>query len=57
MHFTEGHLREYERLMQEKPGYDRRSTRTMKERKCKHCLYFDKHFHKCSKDKCVLFDD
>lgn len=57
MHFTEGHLREYERLMQEKPGYDRKYIKTMKERECKHCPYFHKGFNKCSREKCALFDD
>jgi hypothetical protein len=57
MHFTEGQLREYERMMQERPGYDRRPIKTMKERDCKHCLYFDERYYKCSKEKCILFDD
>ncbi len=57
MHFTEGQLREYERMMQEKPVHDRRPIKTMKERDCKHCLNFDERCHKCSKGKCALFDD
>jgi hypothetical protein len=57
MYFTEGQLREYERMMQEKPGYDRRPIKTVKERDCKNCLYFDERCHKCSKEKCTLFDD
>lgn len=56
MHFTEGHLREYERMMQEKPGYDRNPIKTVKKRDCKHCLHFDEHCLKCSKKKCGLFD-
>ena len=56
MYFTEGRLRTYERMMQEKPGHDRRPIKTIKERECKHCLYFDEHCHKCSKEKCALFD-
>lgn len=35
MHFTEGRLREYERMMQEKSVHDRRPIKTMKERECK----------------------
>ena len=57
MYFTKGQLREYERMMQEKPGHDRKPIKTMKERDCKHCLYFDKRCYKCSKEKCALFDD
>lgn len=57
MYFTEGQLREYERMMQEKPGYNRKPIKTVKERDCKHCQFFDEHSHKCSKEKCTLFDD
>lgn len=57
MHFTEGELRQYERLMQEKPGFNRRPAKTMKERECKKCLYFDENYHKCSKEKCPIFVD
>lgn len=57
MYFTEGQLREYERMMQEKPGHNRRPIKTVKEKDCKHCQFFDEHSHKCSKEKCTLFDD
>ncbi|MDD4833400.1 MAG: hypothetical protein PHC44_01515 [Lutispora sp.] len=57
MYFTEGQLREYERMMQEKPGYNRRPIKKVKERDCKHCQFFDEHSRKCSKEKCTLFDD
>jgi len=57
MHFTEGPLLEYERMMQEKPGYNRRLIKSMKERDCKHCLHFDEHYRKCSKERCAIFDD
>ena len=57
MFFTEGESHEYERMMQMKPGYDRRSVKTMKERDCKNCLYFDASCQKCSKKKCTIFDD
>jgi hypothetical protein len=57
VYLTEEQLREYERMMREKPGHDRRPVKTMDERDCKHCLYFDEHCHKCSKEKCTLFDD
>lgn len=57
MRFTEGQLRKYEHMMQEKPGYDHKPIKTMKERDCKHCLYFDERYGKCIKEKCTLFDD
>lgn len=59
MYFTEGQLRKYERIMQEKPEFDRKNiiTKTVEERDCKHCLYFIKHHSKCSKKKCVLFEE
>lgn len=53
-HFTEGHLREYECMMQEN---DRRHIITMRERECKHCPHFDKSCNKYSKEKCGIFDD
>jgi len=45
--------------MQEKPEFDRKSiiTKTVEERDCKHCLHFIKHHSKCSKKKCVLFEE
>jgi len=55
--FTVGKDRIYERLMCESPGFDRRPIRTMKERDCKHCLYYDKQLCKCSQEKCVVFED
>lgn len=57
MYFTEGQLREYERMMQEKPGYNRRVIKTIKERDCRNCKFFDESCNKCSKDKCDIFDD
>ena len=57
MHFTEGQLREYERMMQEKPGFDRRQIRTVKEQDCEHCMYLDKQCKTCSKEKCDLFEN
>lgn len=57
MYFTEGRLREYERMMQEKPGHDRKPVKVAEKRDCKHCLYFDKYKGKCGKKKCVIFDD
>ena len=57
MHFTEGELRQYERLMQEKPGFNHRSIKTMRERECKKCLHFDENSHKCRKEKCPIFVD
>lgn len=57
MHFTEGQLRKYERMMQEKSGYDRRPIKTVKEQDCKHCISFDEQCGKCGKEKCALFDN
>jgi len=57
MYFTEGQLREYERMMQEKPGYDRRPIKSMKERDCKPCPHFDEHCRKRGKEKCALCAD
>jgi len=57
MYFTEGQLREYERMMQEKPGYKRRVIKTMKERDCRNCKHFDESCNKCNKDQCDIFDD
>lgn len=54
MYFTEGRLRTYERMMQEKPKHDREP---VKPDDCAHCLHFDKHSGKCSKEKCVIPDD
>lgn len=57
MHFTEGPLRAYERLMQEKPGHDRKPVKEAENRDCKHCLHFDEYKRKCGKKNCVIFDD
>jgi len=55
--FTVGKDLEYERMMQETPGFYRRPVTTMKERDCKHCLYYDEKSRKCSLKKCVVFED
>jgi len=58
MYFTEGRLRAYERKMQEKPKHEHEPpARPVRDKNCKQCLYFDKCSGKCSKDKCVIFDD
>lgn len=57
MLFTEGQLLKYERIMQEKPVHSRKPIKTMDERDCKHCLYFDERCRKCSKEKCAIFND
>lgn len=57
MYFTEGQLRECERIMRGKPGYDRKPVKTMERRECKHCPHFDEHQGKCVKKKCVTLDD
>ncbi len=57
MLFMVGKDREYERLMKQIPGFDRSPIRTMKERDCKHCLYYDEQLRKCSLEKCAVFED
>lgn len=57
MHFTEGPLRQYERMMQEKPGHDHKPIKPVKKRDCMHCLHSDKHYRRCSKEKCILLED
>jgi len=57
MYFTEGQLRKYERMMQEKPKYEAGSAEQSKDRDCENCLYFNAHSKKCSRDKCIVFDD
>ncbi len=55
MLFTEGKDREYERIMQVQPGFNR-SVLTKEERECKYCLYYDTKKRKCSLEKCVVFE-
>ena len=55
--FTVGKDRFYEQLMQQKPGFDRRLVLSVKERDCKHCLYFDVRLQKCAQDKCIVYGD
>lgn len=58
MYFTEGRLRAYERMMQEKPRHEHESpAQPVRDKDCKRCRYFDKHNEKCSKEKCVVPDD
>lgn len=57
MYFTEGRLRSYERMMQEKPKYENGPVKTMQNRDCQHCLHYNKQLKKCSKEKCVIFKD
>ena len=56
MLFTEGKTQEYERLMQERPCFDRRVDKTRKKRDCPHCLYYDKKTKKCGSERCIVFD-
>ncbi len=57
MLFTVGKDLEYERLMRIPPGFDKRLVRTMKERDCEHCLYYDTQTRVCSLKKCAVFED
>ena len=51
MYFTEGWLRQYECMMQEKPKNERELVKTVKEKDYKNCLHFDEHGEKYSKKK------
>ncbi len=53
MYFTEGRLRECERIMREQPGYDRKPVKAAERRDCQHCPHFDGHQGKCGQ-KCVI---
>jgi hypothetical protein len=57
MLFTVGKDLEYERLMRIPPGFDKRHVRTIKERDCENCLYYDEQSRKCSLEKCAVFED
>ena len=57
MIFTAGKDRFFEWLMQQKPGFDRSPVLTMKERDCRHCLYYDEHRRQCGLEKCIVFSD
>ncbi len=57
MYFTEGQLREYERMMQEKPGFNHETVKTTVKKDCRHCPHFDELYLKCSKEKCIPFGD
>lgn len=57
MLFADGKLQEYERVMQQKPGFDHRSVKTMKERDCPYCLYYDHKAKKCGLKTCTVFQD
>lgn len=57
MFFTEGEDLEYERMMRETPGHNRRIIKTPKERDCPHCFYYDKRLKGCPFDYCPVFAD
>ena len=57
MLFTEGKDRVYERMMQERPGFDRRPDKTMKERDCPYCLYYVHKAKRCGLKTCIVFKD
>lgn len=57
MYFTEGEDIEYERIMQEIPGHNRRNIRTAKERDCPCCLYYNKRKKKCRFSYCIVFEE
>ena len=59
MLFTEGKDRNYERMMQEKPGFQRDRRRMVspnaRQRDCPHCLYYNETLKKCGLATCVVF--
>ena len=59
MLFTEGKDRNYERMMQEKPGFKRDRRRMVspnaRQRDCPHCLYYNETLKKCGLATCVVF--
>lgn len=55
MNFTEGKDLEYERLMRQKPGFNKQRNKTIQERDCPHCLYWDEALQKCPHKKCVVY--
>lgn len=57
MYFTEGRLRTYEHMMQEKPKPEHNPVKTMSDRDCEHCLHYDTQYKKCSKEKCTVFKE
>ncbi|MEA5047101.1 MAG: hypothetical protein VB034_00690 [Eubacteriales bacterium] len=64
MLFTRGKDREYERMMQEKPGFGRRRQKekniqfaTAENKDCPYCLYYDGKRKRCSMDSCPVFDE
>lgn len=57
MYFTEGRLRTYEQMMQEKPKPEHNPVKTMPDRDCEHCLHYDTQHKKCSKEKCTVFKE
>ena len=60
MLFTEGKDRKYERMMQEKPGFQRDRRRVVspnaRQRDCPHCLYWNAVQQQCPLDKCIVYD-
>ena len=59
MLFTEGKDRNYERMMQGKPGFQRNRRRTVlpnaKQRDCPHSLYYNETLKKCNLETCIVF--
>ncbi len=70
MLFTKGKHTQYERLMQEQPGFDgirhtgRRIQKdktiqfaTAENKDCPYCLHYSKKGKRCKYDKCIEFDE
>ena len=59
MLFTEGKDRNYERMMQGKPGFQRNRRRTVlpnaRQRDCPHCLYYNETLKKRNLETCIVF--
>lgn len=61
MLFTQGKSRKYERMMNEKPGVERRAKKiffaTAENKDCPYCLYYTSKGKRCKYDKCIVFPE
>lgn len=63
MLFTQGKSREYERMMNEKPGVERKTKKkkiffaTAENKDCPYCLYYTSKGKRCKYDKCIVFPE
>jgi len=61
MLFTEGKDREYERMMKEIPGMERKQKKiffaTAENKDCPYCLYYENKEKRCKYDHCIVFSE